>query len=133
MSCQSSLNDIKKRKVSTSSVLSTASSAAEFVVSMIEDVSLDIKYVDEMRKGLREVFDDGSLPVSQYTEAIEEVEKFSKPKENEIVVLKRQKKLIKDDLEENVPSHARLEDAYASIIMNKVMAATAKPKKKHYN
>ena len=114
-------------------MVSSASSAAEFVVSKIEDVSLGIEYVDEMRKGLKEAFDDGNLPASQYKDAIEDVEKYSKPKEREIVVLKRQKKLIKDDLEENLPSHTRLEDAYANIIMNKVMAATAKLKKKRYN
>lgn len=133
VSRQASLNDIKKRKVSASSMLSTASSAAEFVVSKIEDVSLGIKYVDEMRKGLKEAFDDGNLPVSQYKEALTEVKNYCKPKESEIIVLKRQKKLIMDDLEEIVPSHARLEDAYANIIMNKVMTATAKQKKKNYN
>ena len=130
---QSGLNDIKKRKVSASLRVSTASSAAEFVVSKIEDISLVIEYIDEMRKGLNGAFDGGNLPVLQYTEAIEDVEKYSKLKERELVVLKRQKKSIKDDLEENVPSHARLEDAYANIIMNKVMTAAAKQKKKKYN
>ena len=130
---QSGLNDIKKRKVSASLRVSTASSAAEFVVSKIEDISLVIEYIDEMRKGLNGAFDDGNLPVLQYTEAIEDVEKYSKLKERELVMLKRQKKSIKDDLEENVPSHARLEDAYANIIMNKVMTAAAKQKKKKYN
>ena len=133
LSCQSALSHIKIRKVMVSSIVSTTSSAAEFVASKIEDVSLGIEYIDEMRKGLKEAFDDGNLPASQYNEAIEDVEKYSKPKEHEMVMLKRQKKLIKDDLEENVPLHARLEDAYADIIMNKITTATAKQKKKKHN
>ena len=32
-----------------------------------------------------------------------------------------------------MPSYARLEDAYGEILMNRVMAATAKPGKKRYN
>ena len=63
-------------------------------------------------------------------EAIEDVEKYSRSKKREIVILKRQKKLIKNDLEENIPLHARLEDAYANIIVNKLTAASAKHKRK---
>ena len=83
ISRQNGLNDIKKRKVSASSIVSTASSAAEFVVSKIEDASLGIEYVDEMRKGLEEAFDDENLSVSQYKEAIEDVGKYSKPKDQD--------------------------------------------------
>lgn len=67
------------------------------------------------------------------TNASEILEQSSKPNEREIVVLKQQKKLIKDDLEEILPSNVRLEDAYAKLIMNKVMAASSKQKKKRYN
>lgn len=114
-------------------MVSNASSAADFVVFKIEDVGLSIEYGEEMRKGLEEAYQDGSLSQLQYKDAIEDVEQFNKPNAREIVVLKRHKKLIRDDLEEILPSNVRLEDAYGKVIMNKVMAASSKKKKKKYN
>ena len=40
-------------------------------------------------------------------------------------MLKKQKKLIKDDLNKASPSHSKLEDAYANILKNKSMAVSA--------
>ena len=127
------LDDILKRKTSVASMASSTSSISDFVGSKIDDVSLNIEYADEMRKGLKEALEDGNLHAQQYKEAIEDVEKYKKPKGREIVILKRQKKLIKDDLDEALPLHTKLEDAYANILMNKVMAATAKSKKNKYD
>ena len=129
---QNGLRAIETRKASTSSIVSAASSTDDFITSKIEDVSLDIDYSTEIRRGLKEAFDDGNLPASQYRDAVEVIDKDVKPKENELVVLKRQKKLVRNHMDENLPSHVRLEDAYANVIMNKVMAATAKLEKKKY-
>jgi hypothetical protein len=51
------------------------------------------------------------------------VEKRILPVEKELVCLKRQKKFIDDDLNESLPRHATVEDAYAALIVNKVMSA----------
>ncbi|MCJ1405117.1 hypothetical protein MMC11_008343 [Xylographa trunciseda] len=130
---QRGLNDIIRRRTNASSIMSTTSAVTEFVESKIDHASLDIKYVDEVRRGLKEAVDDGNLGLPQYKEAIKDMELYSRPKEQEIVVLTRQKKLIKDDLEEYAPFYGRLEDAYVNLIKNKVMGATAKRKQETYD
>ena len=113
--------------------MSNASSPAEFVASKIDHVSLWIEYLDELRKGLREAVHDGKFSVVPCKSAIEDVEKNIKPKELEIVMLKMQKKLIRNDLQETVPLYVKLEDAYTSIMAGKVMVVTAKQRKKELN
>ncbi|KAL9106771.1 MAG: hypothetical protein Q9187_008520 [Circinaria calcarea] len=46
-----------------------------------------------------------------------------------MVVLKRQKKIVKEDLEDEKPSHSKPEDAYACVIASKGMAPFGKQKK----
>lgn len=55
---------------------------------------------------------------------------FSKPSER--VILKRQRKIVEEDFVEAIPRYSRLGDVYVSVIADKVMAATAKHKKKAF-
>lgn len=127
------LEKLTQRKVSTSSQLSQASSTCEFIHTKIEDVSSTFEFAEQLRFGLSDARDQGLIPEAQYQEAIREVEVDSRPCEQEIVILKRQKKIITEDLQEKLPSHSKLEDAYASLITAKVMGAMAKQAKSKFD
>ena len=58
---------------------------------------------------------------------------YSTPKEQELLVLKRQENSVKEDLEEKLPVYSTLESAYADIIINKTMAASSKAKKENWD
>lgn len=75
---------------------------------------------------------EGLILEKQYREAIHEVDVETNPSEQEIVVLKRQKKIVAEDLEDQLPAYTKLEDAYASVIISKVMGAVAKQGKKKF-
>lgn len=130
---QEALEKLKQRKVSTSSQLSQASSSSEFINIKIQDVSDSLKFAEQLRLGLSDALNQGLIPEAQYHEAIKEVEVDSRPCEQEIVILKRQKKIITEDLQDKAPSHSKLEDAYASLITNKVMGAMAKQTKRNFD
>ena len=118
-----------KRKASVASNLSSALSTDEFLDGKIETAIIDVEYVERLMKGLKEARDDGVLSEVTYREALHEANGYSAPKEQELVVLKRQKKIVKEDLEERLPLYATLEAAYADVIVNKTMAASSKAKK----
>ena len=130
---QQGLREIQKRKASASSTLSKAVSVADFVESKVVDDSIGLEYINEMSRGLKEALQGGHLAAAHYNEAMQDIDKYRTPKESKFVLLKRQKKLIKDDLDETLPSATTIADAYANVIMNKVMAATADQKKKKSN
>lgn len=129
---QEALNKIKERKVSATSRLSHASST-DFIHTKIVEVSTTLEYAKKLRLGLLNAFNQGLIPEKQYNETIQEVEVESRPYEQEIVVLKRQKKIVTEDLQDQVPFHAKMEDVYASIITNKVMGAVVNRRKSRSN
>lgn len=128
---QQELRAIKGRQVSAASTLSTVSSTHDFVESKIEDVKIALEYNDKLRSGLKEAWSDGMIPNDVYQNLMEQIEHENRPREKEIVVLKRQKKFLIEDLDDSIrPVREKLEDAYASLIVDKVMSTTAKQKMK---
>ena len=130
---QQVLIEVKKRKASTASQVSLASKTSDFIEHKIADVNAGLEYVQRLRAGLLDAWKSGLIPEAQYKEAIADVEANNRPREQEIVVLKRQKKIVTEDLEDQAPSYVKLEDAYASVITNRVMSAVAKRKKNSFN
>lgn len=126
------LENMKRRTVSAASDVSQASSTSEFVDRKIVDVIAGLQYVEYLKRCLTEAFKDGHLAKSQYTEAMNDCLENNRPREQELVVLKRQKKIVEEDLSEEAPSYAKLEDAYVSLLTNKVMSASAKQKKRKF-
>lgn len=130
---QQELKEVKLRKTSAASTLSLASSSTEFVDFKIDDVTIALEYMDKLRSGLTEAWKDGLVPEKEYWRLMSQMERENQPCEKEIVVLKRQKKTLVEDLEDRIePAREKLEDAYASLIVDKVMSAVAKPKKKMF-
>ena len=80
---------------------------------------------------MREAWTKGLIPNAEYFDLMNRIEKENQPRENEIVVLKRPNKELIEDLEDSInPVRPKLEDAYASLIVDKVMSAAAVISKK---
>jgi hypothetical protein len=123
------LDRIIKRKASASSQLSVASTANEWVDKKTVEVGQGIAYFNELQAGLMEAHKSGHLGDFPFREAVKAIETDRRPKQKEFLLLKRQNKIIIDDLTEEGPSVSTMEEAYTSLICKKVMAASAKVKK----
>lgn len=71
---QDSLKAVESRKASVMSAISTLSFISEFLEHKIQDVDLDIDYIDFSQKGLVESFESKNMETSDLDAAIEAVE-----------------------------------------------------------
>ena len=116
---KSDLASLKSRSSSAASTMSQASSAEEFIDRKYQWVKLEAEYAEKLMKGLREARDEGLLTEELYEEAMKEANRRYVASEQEVVLLKRQHKIVMEDLDDTLPSYATLEDAYASVIQSK--------------
>ena len=131
--CRNELDNIKKRKASASLLISTATTTDNFVAAKLEDAKIRIEYTNMIVKALKEATNEGILTREQCRDALVDLEKYMTLKTEEILVLKRQKKILKEDFHEIAPKCSTLEDAYICSIMHKTMAATANTKKSKFD
>lgn len=126
------LEEIKKRKVSAASQISFNSTAEEFIRAKEATVTIDLEYAGMLRRGLRNAYQDGALGKTAYDEAVTDLDKGKRAKQEELIVHKRQKKILTEDMEEQLPRYSGMETAYANVLVNKVMLANAKQKKSKF-
>lgn len=112
------LKEIKSRKVSAAATVSASSGVSEFLDYKIKDVELDIDYAERSKKGVVEAYEKKSLEKEEFFKALETIKEEGQKKKKGYVTLKRQRKLIEDDIEEGTESD--LEQAYASAMVNRV-------------
>lgn len=86
------LKKIKECKFDATSQLSHASSISDFIHIKSVEVSTTSEYAKKLCLGLLNAFNQGLIPEKQYKEAIQKVEFESRHNEQELVILKRQKK-----------------------------------------
>ncbi|KAL8970836.1 MAG: hypothetical protein Q9183_001335 [Haloplaca sp. 2 TL-2023] len=128
-----SLEDITARRTfSSSSALSTAS-IDNFFDAKVNDKKLELEYHKLMVSGLQEAFRDGHLSKDMLDKALKISASEETSSEEEFLWLKRSHKFVKEDLHEFAPHYSSLEDAYTTMVVNKVMAATAKQKKRKFD
>jgi hypothetical protein len=97
------------------------STTSEFLENKVAQLSSELEYLEAYRHGLLDV--EKAAMAKGVAKELKKVEKRILPVGKELVCLKRQKKFIDDDLNESLPRHATVEDAYAALIVNKVMSA----------
>lgn len=146
---QARLQDQKTRSVSHASQASQTSIASstisEFLENKIRSCQLDIDYIQSYRDGLHEALSAEKLAEEDYRNEFNCVFGELQPRRQELRVLKRQKKIIQEDLEDDFVAKKRyrgpddepdiglLERAYTSTIVSRVMSATAKQKKRSFD
>jgi hypothetical protein len=110
------------------SELSTTSSTCDFIDAKIECISLDLaikakfkdkEYFESAKK--RKAFTDEG-----YDDAMRDLKSEVDHKERELLILKRQKKAVSDDVDEVLPQYTTIEGAYSSVLRAKIMSASSK-------
>lgn len=114
---QIDLTEIKARKVSAMTTRSVSSSVSEFLENKINEVFLDIEYSTRFRKALIDDIESGASQHERNSE-LKRAEHEEREATRELVTLKRQRKLIEDDVAE-AQGHDSLETAYALAMLNR--------------
>ena len=86
VSDQDELKAIEKRKVSTSSTISSTSSVQVFLDTKIEDTSLGIEYAEKFVQGLKRAREDERISLPQFREAMSALDTYREPIEQEVIV-----------------------------------------------
>ena len=108
---RNTLAEIKARKTSAALFLSASSDVSEFLEYKIKDLELDIDYTEMCKKGLEEASKRETIEEDHLSEALQIIKHDRLEKKRGYVALKRQKRLIQDDIE---GGQSNLEKAYAS-------------------
>lgn len=129
------LNNIKKRKVSAMSTRSNSSNISGYLGARLRERELDIEYTSHFRSALKKAYYVNTLSEKDWNRMRYEIKANELEGKKEYVTLKRQRKLIEDDMEEN-GIHKVIEEAYAKSMMNRVkisreVTKTERNKKTH--
>jgi leucyl aminopeptidase len=113
------LSDIKKRKVSAMSTRSNSSTISEFLDAKVREFELDIEYTSHYRTVLRKAYEKKKISEKNWNRMRKTISKKEKKHKKEYVTLKRQRKLIEEDMEDaNI--HQTTQRAYAISMVNRV-------------
>ena len=112
------LSELKVRKSSAASTVSASSDVSDFLDYKIKDAALDIDYTEKYKQGVVEACYNKKITKDELSAALKEIKKDGEKKKKEYVAIKRQRKLIQDDMEESRTKD--LEKAYAAAMTNRV-------------
>ena len=90
-----------------------------------------MEYAETLIHRLKEAYQTSVISETQLKEALDET--YVAPMEQKIIVLKCQRKIVREDLEEEVPSYIKLEDVCASVIADKTISTISKQINKNFN
>ena len=137
------LNERKNRIISQSSILSNMSvastSVSDFLEAKIKGYQTELDYLETYKESLITAHVSETITTDQYKENIDEVFQSYDDVSQDLRVLKRQHKIIKEDLEDEIVKRRRknnnapgidfFERAYAETIGTRVMGAVSKQKR----
>lgn len=140
---QALLEAHKQRSVSLSS-FSVASNASDFLAEKIKACQSTVDYWEDYGAGLREAKDDQSISTDVYKTEINRMLDSYKPAVEELDMLRKQHKILLEDIEDESdavkrqnaqeePSVDFYQRAYTSIMIPRIMGATAKQRKGKFN
>jgi hypothetical protein len=131
-----------------SDVSVASSTISELLEHKVKACEADMEYVTCYQEGLREVLAARNINQNDYNKEVETLDKKYLPVMEELQVLKNQRRILEDDIEDeykaenkrlkamkegNEPDIALIERAYSSVMVSKVMSASAKQKKKRFD
>lgn len=126
------LEEFQQRSVSMDSRISTASSVNDFIDLKVEKVEAHIASFTSLKQELFVSFRAKEITEKQYEDGLDELQKELGQLDKEESVLKRQRKLLEEDIEDEMPLYSDLDEAYRRILITKVAAASGKqPKREH--
>lgn len=125
--------ETRYRSVSQTSCISMDSSISDILEEKVSFLSLELDYLRAYRNGLIDLQAVNPDIKKELLDEIKSSRKRMRPLESELVVLKRQKKIIQDDLDELLPTSQTMVDAYSSVLCHKVMSAWGKQKNRKFD
>lgn len=128
---QEELRKIERRTASAVSAVSIQSSASDLLEEKILAISTEIEYTEIVRAGLKEALEARKIKEEEAQRLLSDVEDYEDSQTREFVTIKRQRKLIEDDIAED--STTSTEEAYATSMLHRVLGATAKTTKTKFD
>ncbi|WEW59460.1 hypothetical protein PRK78_004934 [Emydomyces testavorans] len=126
---QSELAEIEQRKERISCEVSHATSVTEFIEKKVDEVDACLEYIQHYNDALKQSIRAENINKKRAHEELDELRGARLDLGQEALVLKRQRKIIAEDLEDELPRHETISQAYLTTIVDKTMSACAKQKK----
>jgi hypothetical protein len=126
------LEDFQKRTVSIESRLSTTSSVNEFINLKVENVEEDIRCYIELKQDIFESFRAKQITEKQHQEGLQDLQNKLTELKNEESVLKKQRKLLEEDVTDEMPLYSDVDEAYRNILLSKVAGASGKQSRQQH-
>lgn len=126
------LEDFQKRSASVESRLSTTSSVNEFINLRVETVEDDIRCYTKLKQDIFESFCAKQITAKQHQDGLQDLQNILAECKNEESVLKKQRKILEEDIASELPLYSDIDKAYKNILLSKVMAATSKQSKQQH-
>jgi len=123
------METLSKRRVSAMSQLSVASSTNDFINAKIENLEAEIAINRNYKLFFQGAKRRKTLTNDEYNDSIKDLELEVKEQENQLMVIRRQHKIISEDIDEVLPEYSTIEGAYSSVLMAKIMFASSKQRK----
>jgi hypothetical protein len=117
--------DFQKRSVSIESRLSTTSSVNEFINLKVKNIEDEMKYYTRLKQDIFLSFRTNEITEKQYEDGLQDLQKGLAELHDEEAVLKRQRKLLEEDIADEMPLYSDVEEAYRNILVSKVAAASS--------
>lgn len=140
------LDQLRKRSLGQAEIVTkmkSSRSVSDFLEEKVKAFNCELEYIECAKAHLNEARDSGIVSAEEYVEALEPFLADSTQTARQKALILRQRKIIEDDLTEEVEANKRarrgepsieiLERAYANTVVRKVMHATANQPKSKFN
>ena len=122
--------NVENRKYSSSSLISTSSSIADFLEAKLDDAEADVKHLSTLREIAGEAVITKTPTSKEFQDVAHEIQTKSLNIQNEIRVVKKQRKFVVVDLEELTAGDVledlkRTNEQYAKILVKCVECASS--------
>ncbi|EEQ27458.1 hypothetical protein McanMca71_006359 [Microsporum canis] len=125
---RATLAESRKRMRQASSA-SLASTSSDFLAVKIDALVSEVNHIEDCKTAIHGLSHLRRLPPLVASERLKSLALASTPLNDEIRVIKRQRRLIQEDMEEAMPRYKDLESAYIDAMVSKVATASGNQSK----
>ncbi|KAJ9286803.1 hypothetical protein DTO021C3_5535 [Paecilomyces variotii] len=121
------------RRVSAASTISATSSISQFVDQRAQVLEAEIDLIKAYRSGLSNLKATNKIDIGEYDKTFREIESRKRRLDHESLLLKRQRKALEEDIDDEISARIGasreeldriMEIAYSSLVTDRVMSAS---------
>ena len=105
-------------------------SSDDFITTKINIIDTDLELARMHEAILLKAYQKNILNKAQYNDALNEISSERIRTQNQVVILKKERRTIPEDLDMEKTRNSIIEDAYESLLVQKIEAASAKQERK---